>query len=64
MWGVQGDVLRPDDDGNMVPSPSGSYGLVVYDEPYRITGVQTSRQGGASSLVAGAIREAGANPPR
>ncbi len=61
-WGVQGDVLRPDDDGNMVPSPSGSYGLVVYDEPYRITGVQTSRQGGASSLVAGAIREAGANP--
>jgi len=61
-WGVQGDVLRPDDDGNMVSSPSGSYGLVVYDEPYRITGVQTSRQGGASSLVAGAIRDAGANP--
>ena len=60
-WGVQGDVLRADDDGNMVPSPTGSYGLVVYDEPYRITGVQTSRQGGASSLVAGAIREAGAD---
>ncbi|MCU0523145.1 MAG: hypothetical protein MUF84_20970, partial [Anaerolineae bacterium] len=55
-WAVQGDVLRADDDGAMVPSPTGGYGLVVYDEPYRITGVQTSRQGGAASLVAGAVR--------
>ncbi|HOU15807.1 MAG TPA: hypothetical protein PKZ84_22105 [Anaerolineae bacterium] len=54
-WGVQADVLRPDDDGVMTPSPTGSHGLVVYDEPYRITGVQTSRQGGAESLVTGAV---------
>ncbi|MEJ5308586.1 MAG: FG-GAP-like repeat-containing protein [Anaerolineae bacterium] len=52
-WGVQADVMRPDDDGKMTPGPNGSHGLVVYDEPYRITGVQTSRQGLASSLVAG-----------
>ncbi len=53
-WAVQGDVLRSNDLDQYVPSPTGSYGLFVYDEGYRITGVQSSRQGGASSLVAGA----------
>jgi hypothetical protein len=58
-WAVQGDVLRPDGSGQMVRSPTGSYGLVIYDEPYIITGVRASRQGGASSIVAGAIPQAG-----
>ena len=55
-WAVQGDVLRPADDGSgqMVPSPTGNYGLVIYDEGYQITGVRVSRQGGASAIVAGA----------
>lgn len=53
-WALQGDVLRPDESGQMVRSETGSYGLVVYDEPYYITGVQASRQAGASSIVAGA----------
>ena len=31
-WAVQGDVLRPADDGSgqMVPSPTGNYGLIIY----------------------------------
>ena len=55
-WAVQGDVLRPADDGSgqMVPSPTGNYGLVIYDEGYQITGVRVSRQAGASAMVAGA----------
>ena len=55
-WAVQGDVLRPADDGSgqMVPSPTGNYGLIIYDEGYQITGVRVSRQAGASAIVAGA----------
>ncbi len=55
-WAVQGDVLRPAEDGSgqMVPSPTGNYGLIVYDEGYQITGVRVSRQAGASAIVAGA----------
>ena len=52
-WAVLGDVLLPDSDtGEHVPSPNGGYGLVVYDEAYHLTGMQVSRQGGASMLVA------------
>ncbi|MCX7706392.1 MAG: hypothetical protein N2204_00090 [Anaerolineae bacterium] len=60
-WALQGDVLRPAEDGSgqMVPSPTGSYGLVVYDEPYYITGVQASRQAGAWSIVVGAKPQPG-----
>ena len=55
-WAVQGDVLRPaaDGSGEMVPSPTGNYGLIIYDEGYQITGLRVSRQGGASAIVAGA----------
>ena len=55
-WAVQGDVLRPADDGSgqMVPSSTGNYGLIIYDEGYMITGVRVSRQAGASAIVAGA----------
>ena len=59
---VQGDVLKPDDTGQMVPSPSGQYGLMVYDEPYRITGLQVSRQAGASAMVVGQKRTAEGQP--
>jgi len=61
-WAVQGDVLKPDDTGQMVPSPSGQYGLMVYDEPYRITGLQVSRQAGASAMVVGQKRTAEGQP--
>ncbi|MBX3000370.1 MAG: VCBS repeat-containing protein [Caldilineaceae bacterium] len=54
-WAVIGDVLMLDDTINKaIPSPNGGYGLVVYDESYYITGLQVSRQGGASMLVAAA----------
>ncbi len=53
-WAVQGDVVRPNDQGEYRPSPDDSYGLIIYDTPYRITGLQVSRQGGAEMLVAGA----------
>ncbi len=54
-WAVIGDVAMPNEDGNHVPSPDGGYGLAVYDEPYHLTGLQVSRQGGASMLVAAAL---------
>ena len=50
-WAVVGDVLMPDDEGEAIPSPNGGYGIVVYDESYYITGLQVSRQGGASMMV-------------
>jgi hypothetical protein len=54
-WAVQGDVIRFDEQaGSYRPSPTGSYGLIVYDTPYVITGLQVSRQGGAETFVAGA----------
>jgi hypothetical protein len=56
-WAVQGDVLRPVEGGQageMAASPTGSYGLIIYDEGYQITGVRVSRQAGASAIVAGA----------
>jgi hypothetical protein len=62
-WVVQGDVLRPDENGEMVPSPTGKYGLMVYDEPYIITGVRSSRQAGASSVVVGPTRDAQGHIP-
>ncbi|MGD8474307.1 MAG: hypothetical protein PVH59_09285, partial [Anaerolineae bacterium] len=52
-WALLGDVRRFDPDaGQYVPSPDGQYGLAVYDEDYHLTGLQVSRQGGASMLVA------------
>ncbi|NIV29880.1 MAG: hypothetical protein GWN58_10355, partial [Anaerolineae bacterium] len=52
-WALLGDVRRFDADaGEHIPSPDGQYGLVVYDEDYHLTGMQVSRQGGASMLVA------------
>lgn len=56
-WAVQGDVLRPVEGGKageMAASPTGNYGLIIYDEGYMITGVRVSRQAGASAIVAGA----------
>ncbi len=53
-WAVQGDVARANDDGDFRASPTGSYGLITYDTPYHITGLQVSRQGGTAMLVAGA----------
>jgi hypothetical protein len=61
-WAVQGDVLKPDDSGQMVPSPSGLYGLMVYEEPYVITGLQVSRQNGASAMVVGQKRTTEGQP--
>jgi hypothetical protein len=53
-WAVQGDVARANDDGDFRASPTGSYGLITYDTPYYVTGLQVSRQGGTAMLVAGA----------
>jgi hypothetical protein len=50
-WAVTGDVEMPGVD----PGPSGEYGLALYDAPYRLTGLQVSRQGGASTLLAAAL---------
>jgi len=61
-WAVQGDVLKPDDTGQLVPSPTGLYGIMVYDEPYRITGLQTSRQVRASAMLAG-LKQTGEGEP-
>ncbi|MGD2146797.1 MAG: thrombospondin type 3 repeat-containing protein, partial [Anaerolineae bacterium] len=60
-WAVTGDVEMPGVD----PGPSGEYGLAVYDAPYRLTGLQVSRQGGASTLLAAALppSEAGSLAP-
>ncbi|MBM3190526.1 MAG: hypothetical protein FJZ90_17645, partial [Chloroflexi bacterium] len=63
-WAVIGDVLLPDEEtGVHVRSPEGGYGLVVYDEPYYLTGLQVSRQGGASMLVAAALPSEGSRIP-
>ena len=53
-WAAVADVLLQDDTGKPVESPNGGWGLWVYDEPYELTGLQVSRQGGASMLVAAA----------
>jgi hypothetical protein len=53
-WAVQGDVVRSNEEGNFRPSPTNSYGLMVYDTPYTITGLRVSRQGGTAMFVAGA----------
>jgi hypothetical protein len=53
-WAVQGDIVRQNEEGDFRPSPTGSYGLMVYDTPYTITGLRVSRQGGTAMFVAGA----------
>lgn len=58
-WAVQGDVVRTNDEGKYRPSPTGNYGLVVYDTPYTVTGVRFSRQGGTAMLVAAATPSGG-----
>ncbi|MGD8584329.1 MAG: hypothetical protein PVJ75_03170, partial [Chloroflexota bacterium] len=50
-WAVVADVLMANSEGELVPSASGGYGLIVYDEPYYLTGMQVTRQGGASTLT-------------
>ncbi len=54
-WAAVADVLLLDDQGKPVESPNGGWGLWVYDEAYQLTGLQVSRQGGASMLVAAAL---------
>ncbi|MDQ1301465.1 MAG: hypothetical protein QG637_1387, partial [Chloroflexota bacterium] len=51
-WAAVADVLMLNDQGTPVASPNDGYGLWVYDEAYLITGMQVSRQGGASVLLA------------
>ena len=58
-WAVQGEVLRANEQGNYRPGPGGSHGIIVYDTPYIITGLQTQRQAGAEMFVAGAYQAAG-----
>lgn len=58
-WAVQGKVLRANEQGNYRPGPGGSHGIIVYDTPYIITGLQTQRQAGAEMFVAGAYESAG-----
>lgn len=53
-WVLLADLSFMGDDGIARTSPEGRYPLVIYDEPYRITGLQVERQGGAAMLVAGA----------
>ncbi|MBN2390564.1 MAG: FG-GAP repeat protein [Anaerolineae bacterium] len=53
-WAVVADVLMANSEGQLVPSANGGYGLIVYEEPYVLTGLQVSRQGGASALIAAA----------
>ncbi len=50
-WAVTADVDMPGAD----PSPTGEYGLGVYDEPFFLTGLQVTRQGGASMLLSAAV---------
>lgn len=50
-WALQGDVARPGPNDTSVP---GTYGLAIYDEGYRVTGINVSRQGGVETLVAAA----------
>jgi len=54
-WAAVADVLLLDSQGKPAESPNGGWGLWVYDEPYETTGLQVSRQGGASMLVATAL---------
>ncbi len=58
-WAVQGEVLRANAQGNYRPGPGGSHGIIVYDTPYIITGLQTQRQAGTEMFVAGAYQTAG-----
>ncbi len=58
-WAVQGEVLRANEQGNYRPGPGGSHGIIVYDTPYVITGLQTQRQAGAEMFVAAAYQTAG-----
>lgn len=53
-WAVQGDIVRANEDGDFLPNPNGNLGVIIYDTPYKITGMQVSRQGGAQVLLAGA----------
>ncbi len=58
-WAVRGDVVRANDEGEYRPSPTGNYGLIVYDTPYKVTGLSFSRQGGTDMFVAAAIPPGG-----
>jgi hypothetical protein len=54
-WAAVADVLLLDQEGKPAASPNGGWGLWVYDEAYQLTGLQVSRQGGASMLMAAAL---------
>jgi hypothetical protein len=54
MWAVQGDVVKANGSGDFAPSPDGSLGIIIYDTPFVITGMQVVRQGGAQVMIAGA----------
>ena len=58
-WAAVADVLLLDNNGQPAQSPNGGWGLWVYDEAYELTGLQVSRQGGASMLVAAALPTVG-----
>jgi hypothetical protein len=54
-WMVEGDIsLYDEESGTYVADPSGHVGLMVYETPFTLTGLQVTRQGGASVLVAAA----------
>lgn len=50
-WAVRGDTYRPGPNGTLLPPPSL---IVVYDEPYILTGAKVSVQAGAQVAVLGA----------
>ncbi|MCL5994843.1 MAG: hypothetical protein M1546_02165, partial [Chloroflexi bacterium] len=50
-WALRGNIGRPGPDNTTEP---GDFGFAIYDEGYRITGMQVQRQGGAQTLVAAA----------
>jgi hypothetical protein len=54
-WAVVADVALLDENGIPKASPNEGYGLWVYDEAFELTGMQVSRQGGASMLLATAL---------
>ncbi len=54
-WAVVADVALLDENGIPKVSPNEGYGLWVYDEAFELTGMQVSRQGGASMLLAAAL---------
>ncbi|MEM7124814.1 MAG: hypothetical protein AAF702_00720 [Chloroflexota bacterium] len=62
-WAIIGDVLMNNEEGIPVPSSDGGYGLVVYDEPFHVTGLQVQRQGGTSVLVAAHLPEDSSRVP-